>query len=379
MNPLATIGAGWGVASEIFAEDIEALLERLEGVASARVVANDSGEIERVYVTADADGDEAALRRMVGAALMSQYSLAIDGWRIRVARLRPQHESLPDRWELSRTEELLSSTSSRITIQLRPDDGRGRLLLGRAEGPTDPASRRRTAALATLDALKPVLEAEGWKASVETITSVPLTAGEAVVVAVALSSAVDSQLYVATVIEANNEAESVIMATLEAIGKRTQQPDQGGWTMKDRREQLEAMRTHYRSRRDVQHKMPALSDTERSEPAVDEEQVPDDGAARLAQIRPERPAGAAGEARSEMSRAGPEQRPGAKGATEDEFFRHLITTGIPIHIRCRDGYELPEVVLKEFGTYTLLVETDEGRELIFKHAIISIHPLRHKE
>jgi len=64
---------------------------------------------------------------------------------------------------------------------------------------------------------------------------------------------------------------------------------------------------------------------------------------------------------------------------EDEYFRHLITTGIPIHIRCRDGYEIAEAVLKEFGTYTLLVETDEGRELIFKHAIISIHPMRLKE
>ena len=82
---------------------------------------------------------------------------------------------------------------------------------------------------------------------------------------------------------------------------------------------------------------------------------------------------------AETGRPGAEQRPGAKGAMEDEYFRHLIATSIPIHIRCRDGYEIPEAVLKEFGTYTLLVETDEGRELIFKHAVISIHPLRLKQ
>ena len=150
--------------------------------------------------------------------------------------------------------------------------------------------------------------------------------------------------------------------------------------MKDRREQLEAMRTHYRSRRDVQRKLPALSETERSEPAPDEnDEVPDDGATRLAQIRPERPGGGAEQARADVGRPGPEQRLGAKGAIEDEFFRHLIATGIPIHIRCRDGYEIPEAVLKEFGTYTLLIETDDGRELIFKHAVISIHPLRLKQ
>lgn len=368
------------MASEIFAEDIETLLERLEGVASARVVANDAGQIERIYVTAAADRDETALRRVVGAALMSQYSLAIDGWRIRIARLRPQHDASAGRWELSRMEELLSPTSSRITVQLRPDNNRGRGLMGSAEGPTDPASRRRTAALATLDALKSVFETEGWKASVETITSVPLAAGEAVVVGIALSSPVDSQQHVGTAVSEGNEAEAVIAATLEAIGKRTVQPDQGGWTMKDRREQLEAMRAHYRSRREVQRELPVLSETERSEPAPEEDdRVPNNGSARLSQIRPERAGGAAVEGRSEAGRPGMEQRAGPKGAMEDDYFRHLITTGIPIHVRCRDGYEIAEAVLKEFGTYTLLVETDEGRELIFKHAVISIHPMRLKE
>lgn len=367
------------MVSEIFAEDIEALLGRLEGVASARVVANDAGQIERIYVTAAADRDEAALRRMVGAALMSQYSLAIDGWRIRIARLRPQHDAPAGRWELSRLEELLSPTTSRLTVQLRADDNRGRGLTGSAEGATDQATRRRTAALATLDALKSVFEAEGWKPSIETITSVPLTDGDAVVVGISLSSPVDSQLHVGTAVSEGNEAEAVIAATLEAIGKRTLQSDEGGWTMKDRREQLEAMRAHYRSRREVQRDLPVLSESERSDPALEEEEhVQEDGTARLEQIRPERPGGAAVEGRSEPGRSG-DQRSGSKGGMEDEYFRHLIATGIPIHIRCRDGYEIAEAVLKEFGTYTLLVDTDEGRELIFKHAIISIHPTRLKE
>ncbi|HET6782188.1 MAG TPA: RNA chaperone Hfq [bacterium] len=367
------------MASEIFAEDIEALLGRLEGVASARVVANDAGQVERIYVTAAADRDETALRRMVGAALMSQYSLAVDGWRVRIARLRPQHDAPAGRWELSRMEELLSPTTSRLTVQLRADNSRGRGLTGSAEGPTDQANRRKAAALATLDALKSVFEAEGWKPSIETITSVPLGDGDAVVVGISLSSPVDSQLYVGTAVSEGNEAEAVIAATLEAIGKRTVQSDEGGWTMKDRRDQLEAMRAHYRSRREVQRELPVLSETERSEPELEEdEHPPEEGTARLAQIRPERPGGAAVEGRSEPGRGG-DQRSAPKGAMEDEYFRHLIATSIPIHIRCRDGYEITEAVLKEFGTYTLLVETDDGRELIFKHAVISIHPMRLKE
>ena len=61
---------------------------------------------------------------------------------------------------------------------------------------------------------------------------------------------------------------------------------------------------------------------------------------------------------------------------EDEYLRHLVASGVPVHIRCRDGYEIPEAIVKDFGTYTLLVESDTGRELIFKHGIISIRPLR---
>jgi len=78
------------VPSEVFAEDLEALLEGLEGVAAARVVATDAGEIDRIYVTASAEGDEGKIRQVVAAALMSQYSLAVDGWRIRVARMRQE-------------------------------------------------------------------------------------------------------------------------------------------------------------------------------------------------------------------------------------------------------------------------------------------------
>ena len=72
---------------EVFAEDIETLLEQLAGVTSARVVANDAGEIDSIYVTAHSDRDESLMRRTITSALMSSYSLAVDGWRIRVARL----------------------------------------------------------------------------------------------------------------------------------------------------------------------------------------------------------------------------------------------------------------------------------------------------
>ena len=65
-----------------------------------------------------------------------------------------------------------------------------------------------------------------------------------------------------------------------------------------------------------------------------------------------------------------------KGSMEDDFIKHLMATGVAVHIRCRDGYEITDGVVKDLGTYSLLVETRGERELVFKHGIISIRPLQ---
>ena len=80
-------------------------------------------------------------------------------------------------------------------------------------------------------------------------------------------------------------------------------------------------------------------------------------------------------AHHEGSRVGvPSMRPGRQ-VVEDEFFQPLIEGRTPVHVRCRDGYEMPHAVLREVGTYTLLVEADGATELVYKHAIISIRPV----
>lgn len=77
----------------------------------------------------------------------------------------------------------------------------------------------------------------------------------------------------------------------------------------------------------------------------------------------------------ETSRGGlASARPGRQ-AGEEDFFRPLIEARTPVHIRCRDGYEIPRAVVREVGTYTLVVEADGATELVYKHSIISIRPI----
>lgn len=360
--------------SEVFAEDIEALLEHLDGVTSARVVASEAGEIDAIYVTATAERDESAVRRTVASALMSRYSLAVDGWRVRVARL--QTEAPAQTWRPRRVEEVLSGTAVRTVVELEPARGDGGALIGRARSLPDRANRLRGVVLATLDALKPVFDDEERRAALESIASVPLIGREAVVVAISIGSAAETRWCVGAAPVEGNEADAVIAATLDAVGKRGARSERRGWVMKDRRDELESMRAHYRRLREPQRQMPALA------PEANGDDEPADVVADLSQIRPERPGGATvtPEAPRDTG-ARPDQtaaRSGQRSSMEDEYLRHLVATGTPVHIRCRDGYEITEAVVKEFGTYSLLIENDTGRELVFKHGIISIRPLQYK-
>lgn len=358
--------------SEVFAEDIEALLERLDGVSSARVVANDAGEIDSIYVTAGTYREEPAVRRMISSALMSSYSLAIDGWRIRIARL--QIESPKHTWRPRRIDESLSGTSVQALVELEPVHSEGGALVGRARSLPDQANRRRGLVLATLDALKSVLEAEDRRAALESIATQPVGGAEAVLVAVSIGSPTGSQLCVGTAVVEGNDAEAVIAATLDAVGKRGAKPQRRGWGMKDRRDELESMRAHYRRLREPQRQMPELAPDE--DGAEDAEDTVTDQAA----IRPERPGGAAMASGSRPEAAArtdaPAVRPPQRASMEEEYLRNLVAVGTPVHIRCRDGYEVAEAVLKDVGTYSILVEYEAGRELIFKHGILSIRPLR---
>jgi sRNA-binding regulator protein Hfq len=402
--------------SEVYAEDLEALLERLDGVAAARVVATDAGEIDRIYITADGDEDESAIRRNVGSALISGYSLAVDPWRIRIARLRPAGVSRP-RWFMQRVEEVLTAADVRVSVELRAAEGSTAALIGRARGPLDAASRLRTAAQATLDALKAWLEADNRRAAVEAISLLPLAAGRALVVVLSLAGPASADRYIGAALVEGSEAEAVIAATLDALGKRGTALQRRGWMMRDRQDELESMEAHFRRLREPQRVMPqpvrapALPTNGPAESGGTAERVPlealhppvepripgpppepqlpeetDDSAevapawddadevATLEQIRPERPGGA--EVAQPMNR--PEIERGRfvpKSSMEDEFIKHLMATGAPIHIRCRDGYEITDGIVKDFGTYSLLVETRGGRELVFKHGIISIRPL----
>jgi len=79
--------------------------------------------------------------------------------------------------------------------------------------------------------------------------------------------------------------------------------------------------------------------------------------------------------REELRADGPSASKGpGRLSVEDAFYRRLVAAGAPVYIRCRDGYEIPSAIVRDYGTYSLMVEVNGIQELVFKHGIIAIRP-----
>lgn len=382
---------------EVFADEIEAFLERLDTVAAARVVANEGGEIERIYATSESARDDSTIRRSIASALMSQFNIHLDGWRIQVAHLEPTVEAEPiPECHLVRFEETITETTMRVVVDLRYErEGSHKTLSGTAQAPVGQVHRQRTAALATVEALRPLAERSGSRPTLEGLTVIPFAGATVALVAISLASEHATVLRIGAETVTGNEAEAVVAAVLDAVRKPVRMMAEPRRGRSDRHRQFEGLRRHYEQliRTDA-GPPPAAAPLEeqvrtsvgKEDPDPPQAEVPlpvaapagaaaQDAIQTMTDIRPEREGGATTVMREETRGDGlPAAKAAPRFSVEDSFYRRLVTTGVPVHIRCRDGYEIPTAIIRDFGTYSLMVEANGVQELVFKHGIIAIRP-----
>ncbi|MGQ0548440.1 MAG: hypothetical protein ACT4PY_02075 [Armatimonadota bacterium] len=390
---------------EVFAEEIEAFLERLDAVAAVRVVANEAGDIERIYVTTESARDDGGIRRAITSALMSQFNLPVDGWRVQIAHLQPtpDTERIPAS-QLVRLEETMTETMTNVIVELRYErEGAQKTLTGTAQAPPGQSQRLRTVALAAVEALRPLIERSGYRPSLEALSVMQFAGAAVALAALTLTSERTSLLHVGAEAVTSSEAEAVVGAVMDAAQKPPRRIEGAGKVRLDRRQQFEGLRAHYERliRAEAgagspaspeeapptgaaQDEPPATEEPSRSpghEPLRGESwQAHAVGAAAedvihdMSEIRPERQGGAT-VMREEIRTDGPTgTKAPPRPSLEDAFYRRLVGAATPVYIRCRDGYEIPSAIVKDFGTYSLLIENNGTQELLFKHGIIAIRP-----
>ena len=361
---------------EIHAEEIERFLETIDGVASARLSTSPSGEIDQIYVTADDATESRAARRAVVAALVTTYGIPVEPWRVQVVHLKGFPTAGVRPLRVVRVEETLSASETIARVQVAWEGGGDqRVGTGQAGGPVGPAHRLRALAAATIDAVRAVVEPAYRRIAVQQVSHTTCLGQPLVLVGITASSSRGQEILAGAAFEREGTPAAVTAALDAATKWLLQGPvDESGETAPgDRRARLEAMRHFARSEsgaHPVPLALPAETPPAPAPPAVMNPDVLED----LQEIRPEQKGGAAMATHHEGPRGGVASPRPARQTIEEEFYRPLIEARIPVHIRCRDGYEIAYAVLQDVGTYTLLVEAGGAAELLYKHAIISIRP-----
>ena len=382
---------------QVLAEDIERFLATVDGVASARLLTSPSGEIDQVYVTADDSTESRVARRVVVAALATQYGIPLEPWRIQVAHLKRFSPTELPRFSVLRVEETLSAAEAQARVQVAWERAGAQVTgTGQARGPAGALHRLRTLAGATLDAARAVVEPAHRRMAVQQVSLTTSMDRPLVLVGITASGLRGPEAFVGAAFQREGTSEAAVHATLDAVTKwllhaASEDPDAGA--RGDRRAHLEAMR-HFARSTGTHPTSPApaapapqTSMSGTPAPTIDGSRhaeprpggianpVNPDILENLQEIRPQQKGGAAMAAHHEGSRGGlATARPG-RANVEDEFCQPLIEARVPVHVRCRDGYEIPHAVLRDIGTYTLLVESEGATELVYKHAIISIRPI----
>jgi sRNA-binding regulator protein Hfq len=392
---------------QVHAEEIERFLGTVNGVASARLLTSPSGEIDQVYVTADDRTESRAARRAIVAALITQYGIPIEPWRIQVTQLKRFSPAELPNLKALRVEETIAATETTARVQVVwQRAGEQRTGTGQAQGPAGAQHRLRTLAAAAIDAARAIVDPVHRRITVHQVSLTTCMDRPLVLVGITAGGPRGPEAFVGAAFQREGASDAAVTAALDAVTKWLLQASFGGLEagmQGDRRAHLEAMRHFARaggqSRPDsLPSPEPASGPGEstgaawappppainasrpvepsRVEPSRGGTVIPGDldSIGDLREIRPEQRGGAAMAAHREGSRVGLTATPPGRHTVEDEFLQPLIQRRIPAHIRCRDGYEIHHAILREVGTYTLLVEADGATELVYKHAIISIRP-----
>jgi len=210
--------------SRISIEDIENTLGQIAEVKAARVVASPEGVIQEIHVLALPSKAPKQLVRDIESTLMVAYGLAVDHKKISVAQLGADVAKAlePDnfrgglRTRISSINAHVSGVHSAVVVELEID---GKTYQGEASGPASKTGRIRLVALATLNAInKCVPDARLF--GLEDVDVLQLGRQRVAVSCVSLVSAMGEESFVGSALVQQNEKDSIVKATLDAINRR---------------------------------------------------------------------------------------------------------------------------------------------------------------
>lgn len=212
-------------ASRVKVEDIEAALAEVGEIKAARIVADAQGAIVEIHVLALPTKAPKQLVRDIESCLMAKFGIPVDHKKISIALLgkdamKPDAEALAPQVALRPRIISINATVSGVqasaSVQLEIGDTE---FTGIASGPASKTGRLRLVALATLDAVSQFADAT-TSFALEDVSILKLGREKVAVSCIALVSGMGEQTFSGSAMVRQNDNDSVVRATLDAINRR---------------------------------------------------------------------------------------------------------------------------------------------------------------
>ena len=208
-------------------EDIESALAEVGEIKAARVVASPEGVIQEIHVLALPTKQPKQLVRDIESTLMARFGIPIDHKKISIALLgrdsiKPEiAESGSERNTAARPRICsINATvsgvqaSASVTLEIG-----GTEYVGNSSGPASQTGRLRLVALAALDAVSQYTDAT-ISFALEDVAILKLGREKVAVSCIALVSSIGEQTFSGSAMVRQNDNDSVVRATLDAINRR---------------------------------------------------------------------------------------------------------------------------------------------------------------
>jgi hypothetical protein len=199
-------------------KEIEAIIARIQGVVSGRLVCKD-GEIVEIHVLADATRTPKQVVRDIESAVMVKLGLELDHRQISVAQLE-QGSSLPVSDEIRLLFRGINYTTENgtATVNITVDKG-SEIFSADQSGPNTRQNRLRLTAAATLSAVEQCVNSEA-KFSIGDVQRVNIYGSEVITSAVCLFINRQEEVLLGSAMNKGDDLESTVRATLDAVNRR---------------------------------------------------------------------------------------------------------------------------------------------------------------
>jgi len=214
-------------ASPVRVEDIEAALAEVGEIKAARVVASPDGVIQEIHVLALPTKQPKQLVRDIESTIMARFGIPIDHKKISIALLgrdsiKPEVADLPAERNTAVRPRICSINATVSGVQASASvtlDIAGAEYVGNSSGPASQTGRLRLVALAALDAVSQYTDAT-ISFALEDVAILKLGREKVAVSCIALVSSLGEQTFSGSAMVRQNDNDSVVRATLDAINRR---------------------------------------------------------------------------------------------------------------------------------------------------------------